>query len=107
MPKLNEARGKAGGCYINGYAYVVAGVGQTKYLNSIERLGLACITKASLQDKWELIQVPEQILSSHIYPADAPLNANEFVIMGGVMENYLSSVILFDTRSSKCHRVID
>ena len=40
LPELNVARKSAGGCFINGHAYVVAGFSEGKVISSIERLAL-------------------------------------------------------------------
>ncbi len=61
---------------------------------------------------WQLIQPPNSILSSRFHAIVFPLNAYEIAILGGCCigldygDQDLNDVILFDTKTEKCRKVV-
>ena len=56
---------------------------------------------------WKLIEVPFNNLTSHMYPSVAPINETEIAILGGEGDNILRDVVVFDTSTSTCEKLID
>ena len=73
----------------------------------MERISDVALTSGTAEDKWELIQVAKDILGARKFPAVVPLNDTEFVIMGGYSYYYQSCVVIFDTTTGECQRVVD
>ena len=86
--------------------YVFCGqFGCGRELNSIETISESALVPQS-KARWELIQVPENILSPREQPAVAPINDTEIAVLGGYSDhNYFSDVILFNRTSKECEKV--
>ena len=55
--------------------------------------------------RWQLIEVPRNILILRSHPAVASLNDTEIAIMGGFSDKNLSDVIVLNTTTKKCQKV--
>ena len=77
-------------------------------MNSIEVISETSLVSES-NVRWQLIDVPKNILSPRYRPAVAPLNESEIAILGGFDddENKLSDVVIFNTTTKKCKKVTD
>ena len=81
MPELNEARSNGNACSLADNIYMIGGYNnQRTYLNSIEKLSNPGLTRD--EAFWELIQLPDSILSPRNYPIVVPFNAFEIAIIG-------------------------
>ena len=60
-----------------------------------------------MRDEWELIEVPENILSVRFYPAVVAINDAEIAILGGYDREYYKDVYLFNTNDDSVKRVAE
>ena len=108
LSQLNEARFASSACLLAGNAYVFAGAnsdgGQT-YVNSIEKIATDSLFSNG-PDCWTLIKVPQNVFTPCKNPAVAPLNDTEIAILGGYNEGRLGDVLIFDTNTEKCVKVV-
>ena len=60
-----------------------------------------------MKDAWELIEVPENILSVRFYPAVVAINDTEIAILGGYDREYYKDVYLFNKNDHSVKRVAE
>ena len=106
LPSLNIKRNAAAACVLNHIAYVFCGAGEDGNLNSIERLSLVQGADGEAIDSaWQMYtpDIPE--FSPRYYPAVAPLNNREIVILAGFDDDYKNDVFLYDTEAHSVTKV--
>ena len=81
-PQLQTARGNASACILKTFVYVFCGYNSCGYLNSIEVISETALVPHS-QARWQLIEVPKNILIPRVVCAVAPINETDIVILGG------------------------
>ena len=65
------------------------------------------VDSVSIIGTWQVISVPEEVLSCRVRPSVAPLNGSEILVMGGLSlsdgeTNLLGDAIIFDSSSDYC-----
>ena len=106
LPSLNIKRNAAAACVLNHIAYVFCGSGDDGNLNSIERLALERgADEDDLSHAWQLFTPDIAEFSPRYYPAVAPLNNREIVILAGYDEDYKNDVFLYDTEAHSVTKV--
>ena len=95
LADLNYARNAATACVLNHVIYVICGKGTSGHLNSIERLD------HQNEEAWQLIEVPQDVLSVRSYTGFVAINDTEIAILGGCDDrtNY-NDVYLFNTKTN-------
>ena len=97
LPKINQARSNASGCYLPAYVYIFAGYTKDESINNIEKIASISLY-SNCKEHWQLIEIPQNIFTPRQNPAVAPLNDTDIVIMGGWHGgDYLNDVVVFDT----------
>jgi hypothetical protein len=110
MPTLNCGRSQASACILGAFIYISGGGnGKIVSFNSIERLNVANYGSTTGVGLWEMIETPDDILSPRIYACFSALNHEELAIFGGQDEDrdFLNDVILFNTRTQTCKKVVE
>ena len=105
MPELNQERTNAGACVLQAKIYVFCGSSDNE-INSIEAISETALISNSTA-RWQLIEAPRNVLSSRTSLTVCPINDTEIVIMGGLNDDYFSDLVVFDTTTKKCLKVID
>ena len=94
---------------LGGFLYIAGGTGgEDIFYDSIERLNIVNLGSAA-KVLWELIKTPKEIFSARSMSLQAALNSEEIAIFGGKDkdEDILSDVILFNTRTQQCRKVVE
>ena len=107
LANLNHARYFASACLIQASVYVFCGKGYGGALNSIETIMETSLVLPDSEASWKLIEVSFNTLTSHMYPSVAPINETEIAILGGEGDNILRDVVVFDTSTSTCEKLIN
>ena len=95
LADLNYARNAASACVLNHVIYVIGGEGTSGHLNSIERLD------HRNEEAWQLIEVPQDVLSARYYTGFVAINDTEIAILGGCDDRtYYNDVYLFNTKTN-------
>ena len=95
MPRLNNARSSAAGCYAGAFVYVFCGGFGRLKLNSVERLDTRVLSKG-----WEIILFSNTEFFPRTSPAAVALNCTQIVIFGGHGGgSSLSDAVIFNTET--------
>ena len=81
------------------HIYLVCGSGMGRNLNSLERLDASLIESGTA--RWQLIEIADAELRPRCSAAVVAVNANEFVILGGMNFGYRNDAAVFDARQMK------
>ena len=72
----------ASACVLQAKVYLFCGMKGNMRLNSIEMISESSLFPQSTA-RWELVEVPKNILKPHANPAVVPINDTEIAIFGG------------------------
>lgn len=99
---------------LNHVAYVFCGeIGRNNNTtNSIELLPIEEASRGGINEVWQLIEVPEDILSCRLVPAVVAINDTEIAILGGYDTKphpalFFKDVYLFNTKNKRVKRVAE
>ena len=107
LPPMNKGRSGHAACLLGFHVFVFAGaIGFGKFANSIEKIHTSFL-ESNGTIHWTLIELREDSGLSRERPAVAPLNESDIVILGGQAGlTYLGDVIIFDTITETCQKVV-
>ena len=93
----------ASACVLQAKVYLFCGMKGNMRLNSIEMISESSLFPQSTA-RWELVEVPKNILKPHANPAVVPINDTEIAIFGGFyipVYDQDSEVVVFNTTTNQ------